>query len=397
MTTIAEYPVADTAGGVLARAYLAGDREAFATLFRRYYPDLLWFLSGRLRDHALAEDLAQETLLRALRSMPTYDPTREIWPWLRTIASRLASAESTKRGAELPVEEVDRGVGSREDDSDAVLARDAVLQALSTIPPRQSRALVMRYVEDRDPSDIADLFGMSRGALEQLLWRARRSFAKEYRQRNAAVVPGFATLAARLRRLLHGFETKLQFATGATMSLAGDVALGAALTAGGIGLAVAAQPAAAAPRTALTHVRTVASVTTPAAGRAADARDSATHLAATAAEGGSSATAAAPARVGTAPRTAPGDEAPLPLAPDAPEAPPPAHVGGTGHVDQLTGDSEPEPVVQTTRTDQVSEQAPAEADKVADATEFADGYVPVEVVEDEGSTAVCATGTCVKT
>ena len=166
MTTFAEYLRPDTADGVLARAYLAGDEEAFAALFRRYQPSLLRMLTARVHDHALAEDLAQEALTRALRYFNSYDPRQPFWPWVKTIAERLASTEVARRSAEIPVHELDAALVALPDQSDQVVTYALVMECLAQLKPRQRRALIMRYIEDRDPNDIAAVFGLKRNALE---------------------------------------------------------------------------------------------------------------------------------------------------------------------------------------------------------------------------------------
>ena len=235
MTTLAEHPASLTADGMLVSAHFAGDAEAFPTLYRRYHPDVLRFLRASLHDRAVAEDLAQEALLRALRYLHCYDPSKPFWPWLRKIAVNLVPAEMARRAMEVPVEEIDRDSIALADATDHVVSRDAVMECLATLPKRQSRALIMRYVEDRDANDIAALFGIKRNALEQLLLRARQNFLKEYRARNAAL-PGFAAIVDKLRRAFTTVGAKLNVAAGAPMSVAGDWAVGAVITVGGIGL-----------------------------------------------------------------------------------------------------------------------------------------------------------------
>ena len=241
MTTLAHDYYDDTnwsEDGRLAQAHLAGDPDAFSALYRRYLPDLVAYLDHRLHDHSLAEDLAQESIERALRFLPTFDPVRPLWPWLRTIASRIATAETVRRASEVPVDDV---AGTTDativDATEAFVSRAAVEDCLARIPLRQRRALVLRYVEDRDPSDIAATFGLNRPAFEQLMWRARRNLAKEYRARNAAPWLPVWPVIQRLRRIVLDTTSRVSTAAGAGFSFAGDVAFGAAIT--GIGLGIA--------------------------------------------------------------------------------------------------------------------------------------------------------------
>ncbi|MGH2685723.1 MAG: RNA polymerase sigma factor, partial [Actinomycetota bacterium] len=63
-----------------------GHVGSFEILYRRYFPRLVRLLAARLRDRDAAEDLAQETLVRALTHFDRFDASRPIWPWLKTIA-----------------------------------------------------------------------------------------------------------------------------------------------------------------------------------------------------------------------------------------------------------------------------------------------------------------------
>ncbi|WP_407691187.1 RNA polymerase sigma factor [Saccharopolyspora mangrovi] len=74
----------------LVTAAQAGDRGAFATLYQTYAPGLHRYLQARLRNQAVAEDLASETFLRALRSLHTVTyQGRDVGAWLTTIAANL--------------------------------------------------------------------------------------------------------------------------------------------------------------------------------------------------------------------------------------------------------------------------------------------------------------------
>lgn len=243
MTTFAEGS-SELADGDLARAYLTGDPDAFAALFRRYYPNLVAALR-RDFGHGLAEEVAQETLARTLKSLRTYDQSRPLWPWLRTIAVRLARTEAGRRAAEVAVPELEeRAEPVTLDLSESYATSDVLVRALRRIPARQQRALVLRYVEDRDPAEIARVMNIKRSALEQLLFRARNNLAREYAAAEAqSWMPGLAglPLLVRLRELAASWQTRVAAGADAAMAVAGNVAIGLAIAASGAG---AASPAA---------------------------------------------------------------------------------------------------------------------------------------------------------
>ena len=232
--------------GALARAHVAGDPEAFASLYRRYFPDLVRFLERRGNDHARAEDIAQETLARAFRYLNGFDQTRPMWPWLRTIAVRIAGVEAQRRTSEVLVSDTVDGGAVADDPVEVLAARSVLVASLRTLPARQRDALVMRYVEDRQPSDIAAVLGLTRAAFEQLLWRARRSLAREYSRISSAVL---VPVGIRLRRAAAWADARVGAAMPMVLASAGDVAVGAVVVVAAVAGVAHVQGAPAAPPT----------------------------------------------------------------------------------------------------------------------------------------------------
>ena len=74
----------------LIQAYRDGDERAFALLVQRYLPLIYRFLRRLVRDAELADDLAQETFVRAWKKFSTFDPTRSFKAWLFAIAKHAA-------------------------------------------------------------------------------------------------------------------------------------------------------------------------------------------------------------------------------------------------------------------------------------------------------------------
>src|SRR5436305_777163 len=73
----------------LVERFQTGDEEAFADLYRRYFPRLRRYCVRRLGDPHEAEEAAQEALARAYRALPNLGGDRRFYPWLRVIASNL--------------------------------------------------------------------------------------------------------------------------------------------------------------------------------------------------------------------------------------------------------------------------------------------------------------------
>jgi RNA polymerase sigma-70 factor (ECF subfamily) len=83
-------------GAQMARV-AAGDRDAFATVYARHAPPIMSFLAHTLGDCSTAEDLCQETFVRAWRAAPRFRGDAPLAPWLFRIARNLSHTELRRR------------------------------------------------------------------------------------------------------------------------------------------------------------------------------------------------------------------------------------------------------------------------------------------------------------
>jgi RNA polymerase sigma-70 factor, ECF subfamily len=192
----------DLADGALVRGHLQGDEgESFAVLYRRFFPRLVRMCERRTGDRSIAEDIAQETLIRAHANLEGFDANRPMWPWLKTIATRLVIDHARERAREVLGDPADRPTDC--DDERWRVERAVLSQALSRLPRQQHIAMQLRYLDDWTPSEVAAFLGVSRSAVEQLFFRARRKFRHEYRKASRGAF-GFLLLpAGAIRRRLH--------------------------------------------------------------------------------------------------------------------------------------------------------------------------------------------------
>src|SRR5437660_10196550 len=96
----------------LVRAYRNGDVHAFEELHRRYVGSIFRLVRRKLGDALLAEDIAQETFLKALRMMDRVDDSFNFGGWVHTVARNLCFDELRRRQRDLRVED------SEEEDAD---------------------------------------------------------------------------------------------------------------------------------------------------------------------------------------------------------------------------------------------------------------------------------------
>ena len=150
-------------------------------LFRTYHDMLVRYLTRRLGDRDWAEEVAQETFVRALRQ----DQITNERAWLFTVANNLVRDEARKDARRrrhldlLRAEEADRveqpDVSSIERAQEMALARRAV----DALAERDRLALLMRE-EGLDYHEIAEALGLSVGSVGTTLSRARRRLVEAY-------------------------------------------------------------------------------------------------------------------------------------------------------------------------------------------------------------------------
>jgi RNA polymerase sigma factor (sigma-70 family) len=180
--------VARTLDAELLRRLRARDRQAWEELYAEYQPRLRAFafrLTGNVHD---ADDLVQETFVRAVPRLDRLDPeTAEIGPYLFTTTRNLflKQVERTKR--QQPVAEVPEPALPTpiEDDPQRSLLlvrqQEEVRVANAKLQPRQRLVLALRELEERSYSEIGELVGMKENAVAQLIFRARDSLRTELR------------------------------------------------------------------------------------------------------------------------------------------------------------------------------------------------------------------------
>ncbi|MFZ0666301.1 MAG: sigma-70 family RNA polymerase sigma factor [Acidimicrobiales bacterium] len=218
----------------------AGDNSAFDSLYSFYSARLERYCLQRLRDPHEAQDVAQETFLRAWRALPNFGGDRRFYPWLSVIASNLCTdaLRRRQRFGPIPVAEPEeRDMGFTRSTEDSVVASadvDLATEALSHLSARHRRVLELRERSGLTYQQIAEKEGLRITTVETLIWRARQAFKREFLELSGAEgamvgILGTGVLARALRRLV-----RMPKAIGAKV-----VALGPSGIAAGVGGAVA--------------------------------------------------------------------------------------------------------------------------------------------------------------
>lgn len=160
-----------------------GTEERIVGVYRETIDALYRYVSRSCYgDRALAEDVTQETWLRAVRDWRRKGPPDQPLAWLITVARNLL-ASYYRRQRPAPLDSVSPGqVLAAFDDGRAAESTEmaaVVCHALARLPPAQALLLEAFHFEDRRMSQIAQTFGLSERAVEGRLRRARQSLRRE--------------------------------------------------------------------------------------------------------------------------------------------------------------------------------------------------------------------------
>lgn len=161
-----------------------GDCRAARAIVHRYSPQVFALASRMLDDREAAEDVTQETFLRAWKVLPNWKPKAKLSTWLHRVALNLCYDALRKKRETLMAEPPERVDAALRPDQvlDQQQRVDAIGIAIATLPERQAAALALCALEGRSNIEAAEIMQVSIEALESLLARARRSLRSKLNQ-----------------------------------------------------------------------------------------------------------------------------------------------------------------------------------------------------------------------
>jgi len=159
----------------LAERVLSGDESAFRLLYRRHTPRMLQVVLRLLAgDEAEAEDVVQDTWIKAVEKLDAFRWESELSTWLHAIAVNVARGALRRRGNR-------REVDWPEDDEPAAAPPPERLEAvdleraIAALPAGYRTVLVLHDVEGHTHEVIAEQLGVTPGTTKSQLFRARRA------------------------------------------------------------------------------------------------------------------------------------------------------------------------------------------------------------------------------
>lgn len=176
--------MADTDEALVRRAR-KGDYSAFETLYERHRTLVYRFAYQMIPRRDDAEDITQEAFVRAYQSLNRYRDEAKFTTWLLRIVTNLCTDRSRMHQRRTNLETQESGgaltwmtVGNTDDPIENLeheRRKQALRTALESLPVHHRTAVVLRDIEEREYSEIAEVFGCSVGGAKLRVLRARRA------------------------------------------------------------------------------------------------------------------------------------------------------------------------------------------------------------------------------
>lgn len=168
----------------LVQRAIAGDTDAFASLFEITLPSVYRYLYGRSGDPTLAEDLAQDAYMRAMRAIRTSftGASTEFLAWMIRIARNrfLDHVKSGRVRWEVVVEETPITFASGNPETEALesVSGEKLRKALDRLTPEQQEIVLLRFFQGLQITEVAAATGRTEGAVKALQFRALRALER---------------------------------------------------------------------------------------------------------------------------------------------------------------------------------------------------------------------------
>ncbi|HOR01162.1 MAG TPA: RNA polymerase sigma factor [Anaerolineae bacterium] len=156
--------------------------DGLALIFEQYHAGIYRYLCRLVSDADLAEDLAQQTFLKAHQALAAGRPPDNMHAWLYTIATNTAFSALRRRRliAWLPlIDEAARRASTLGPEA-RLGERELVAQALAQLPRRDAACLLLHFHEGLSCAEVAQVLGLSLAACKSRLYRARSAFCEAY-------------------------------------------------------------------------------------------------------------------------------------------------------------------------------------------------------------------------
>lgn len=139
-------------------------------LMNRYQESLYWVIKNIVESHDDTDDVLQNTFIKAYKNIEKFESRSSLFTWLYRIATNEALTFKKSKQKKATVSIIENSTSSGDKAIENENSEDDVLQkleyALDTLPERQRQVFKMRYYDELNYEEIANILGLSEGALK---------------------------------------------------------------------------------------------------------------------------------------------------------------------------------------------------------------------------------------
>lgn len=172
-------PQISSACKVVEAPALAPEQPSFELLIHQHQAKLFNFIYRYTRSREDAEDLLQDTFIKAFRNFDRYDSQYTFSAWLYTIARRTVCNHYRRRRPTESLEfEIVDPYATPDTDAEAADAKQSIWALAKKLKPEYQEVLILKYTDDLSIIEIAQVMGKSLVNIKTLLFRARHQLRK---------------------------------------------------------------------------------------------------------------------------------------------------------------------------------------------------------------------------
>ena len=169
----------------LLRRAQAGDSDAFGSIVEKHWKRAFWTAYDVLYDHDRAQDVAQESFVKAHRAIQTYDLGRDFASWLYRIVLNLAIDHKRRRDRDrsIPTDKVEEMVDARKamvEDEQKAATIERVETVLAGLPDKYRIPLTLKDIEGLSVEETAKVLDVSYSTVRWRLHKARALFRERW-------------------------------------------------------------------------------------------------------------------------------------------------------------------------------------------------------------------------
>ena len=191
----------DSENAQLIREAIEGDQKAYAEIVSRYRAQIFNLIYRMVRQRDEAEDLTQETFIKAFNALPSFNAEYAFSTWLYKIAVNNCIDHFRKKRLKtypidnpIPVKDGDlqREFPDQSDTPDSGLMekerRMQIQDAIDELPEKYREAILLRHGHDKSYEEIADELDIPIGTVKVRIFRAREMLKKKLREQRRSLL-----------------------------------------------------------------------------------------------------------------------------------------------------------------------------------------------------------------